>query len=51
MITVLANLNAEYDDSGLDKPLFLKNAIESPYWKNFEKAMYVEFQSLIKNDT
>ena len=51
MVTVLANLNAVYDDSGPDELLSLKEAIASPYWKNFEKAMYSEFQSLIENDT
>ncbi len=51
MVTVLANLYVGYDDSGPDKPLFLKEAMASPYWKNFEKAMYIEFQSFIENDT
>ncbi len=48
MVTVLANLNARYDDSGPDEPLSFKKTIASPYWKNFEKAMYAEFQSLIE---
>ncbi len=51
IVTVLANLNARYDDSGSDEPLFLEEAIVSPHWKNFEKAMYIEFKSLIENDT
>ncbi len=51
MVTVLANLNAGYDDSGPDEPFSLKETMASPYWKNFEKAMYAEFQSLIENDT
>ncbi len=51
MVTVLVNLNAGYDDSGPDEPVSLKEAMTSPYWKNFEKAMYSEFQSLIENDT
>ena len=51
MVTVLANLNAGCDDSGPDEPLSLKEARASPYWKDFEKAMHAEFQSLIENDT
>ncbi len=51
MVTVLANLNAGYVDSGPDEPLSLKEAMASPYWKNSEKAIYAEFQSLIENDT
>ena len=51
MVKVLANLNVKYDDSGPDEPLSLKEAMASSYWKNFEKAIYVEFRSLIENDT
>ena len=51
MVTVLANLNAGYDNSGPDKPLTIKEAMATPYWKDFEKAMHIEFQSLIENDT
>lgn len=51
MVTILANLIAGYDDSGPDEPLTLKQAIASPYWKDFEKAMHVEFRSLIENNT
>ncbi len=51
LVTVLANLNVEYDDSGLDEPLFLKEAMASLCWNNVEKAMHAEFQSLIENDT
>ncbi len=51
MVTVFANLNAGSDDSGSDEPLSLKETMSSMYWKNFEKAMHAEFQSLIENDT
>ena len=51
IITVLANLNAEYDDSNPEKPLSLKEAMTLPYWNNFKKAIHAEFQSLIENDT
>ena len=50
MVTVLANLNAKCDDSGPDELLSIKDARASPYWKDFEKAMHAEFQSLIDND-
>lgn len=43
MVTVLANLNAESDDSNPDESLSLKVAMASPYWKSFKKAMHVEF--------
>ena len=43
MVTVLVNLNAGYGDSCSDKLLSLKEVIKSPDWKNFEKAIYVEF--------
>ena len=51
MVTVLANLAAGSDDSGPDEPLTLKEAMVSPYWKDFEKAMHVEFRSLLENNT
>ncbi len=51
IVTVLANLKAGYDDSGPDEPLSLKESMAPPYWKNFEKDIYTEFQSLIENDT
>ena len=51
MVTVLANLAAGSDTSGPDEPLLLKEAMASPYWKDFKKAMLVEFRSLIENDT
>ena len=51
MVTVLANLAAGSDDSGPDEPLTLKEAMVSPYWKDFEKAMHVEFGSLLENNT
>ena len=51
MVTVFANLNATCDDSSPDEPLFLKEARAFPYWKDFKKAIYAEFQSLIENDT
>ncbi len=50
MITVLANLNPGCDDSGPNEPLFFKAAMASSYCKDFEKAMHIEFQSLIEND-
>lgn len=50
MLIVLANLSAGCDDSGPDEPLSLKEAA-SAYWKDFEKAMHAEFQSLIENNT
>ena len=51
MVTVSANLNAGCNDSGPDEPLSLKEATRSPYWKDFEKAMHADFQSLIENNT
>ncbi len=51
IITVLANLHAGYDDSGLDEPLSLKETMGSPDWENFEKTMYAGFQFFIENDT
>ena len=51
MVTVLANLSAGCDDSGPDEPLSIKEAMATPLWKDFEKAMHAEFQSLIENDT
>lgn len=51
MVTVLANLSAGYDDSGSDQPLTLKEAMASAYWIDFEKAMLLEFRSLIENGT
>lgn len=40
-----------YDDSGPDEPLCLKEPMASAYWKEFEKAMHVEFQSIFENGT
>ena len=51
MVIVLVNLNAECDDSGLDEPLSFKEVIVLCFWKDFEKVMYLGFQSLIENDT
>ena len=51
MVTVLANFSAEYHNSVPDEPLFLKKAIASPQWKDFEKAMHAEFEFFIENDT
>lgn len=51
MIIVLANLSVGCNNSDVDKPFFLKEAMLSSYWKDFKKAMYVKFQSFIKNDT
>lgn len=50
MVIVLANLNAEYNDSSLDEHFCLQEVITLLYWKEFEKAMYAEFQSLIENN-
>ena len=51
MVTVLANLNAGYDDCGPDELLSLRKTMVSPYWKDFEKAMHTEFQFFIENNT
>lgn len=50
MVTISANLYAGCDNSGLNQPFSIKIAIASPYSKDFEKIMYAEFQSHIKND-
>lgn len=50
IITVSTSLNSVCDDAGLDKLFLFKEAIAFFYWKNFEKAMYAEFESLIEND-
>lgn len=51
MVMVLANLSTGYDNSGPDELFSLRETIASPYWKEFEKAMHVEFQFLIENNT
>ena len=51
MGTVLGNVNASCDDSSPFELHSLKKPIRSPYYKNFDKAIHVEFQSLIENDT
>lgn len=50
MVIVLANLNVGYDNFGPDERLIIKKAMATTYWKDFEKAMHTEFQSLINND-
>ena len=51
IVTVLANFNAYYNDSGPDKLFSLKEVMRSPHWKNFEKVKHAEAQSFIKNNT
>ena len=51
MVTGLANISADHDNSGPEEPSSLKEVMASPYWKHFEKAMHVEFQSLSDNET
>ncbi len=51
MATVLATLSAGSDDSSLDELLFFKEAMSSPYGKDFEKVMHAEFQIFIENNT
>ena len=51
IVIMLVNFNARCDDSGSDEPLSLRGAMAFPYWNNIEKAMHLEFQSLIENDT
>lgn len=51
MITVLANLIAESDNFSLNKPFSFKEAMLSPYWKDFEKIINTEFQFFIENNT
>lgn len=34
----------------LTSPFSLKEAMVSPYWKRYEKAMHAEFESLIDNE-
>ncbi len=51
MVTILTNPNVGYDDSGHDGLFLLKKTMASLHWKNFEKVMYSELQSLIENDT
>lgn len=51
MVTILANLNTQYDDFDPDELFSFRKAIISLYWKDFEKIIYAEFESLIKNNT
>ena len=51
MVTVLANLNIGYDNSCSDELFTIKEAMATPYWKDYEKTIYIKFQSLIENNT
>ena len=48
---VLATLAGGEDNEGLDDPLTLKEAISSPHWDQWRKAMETEYQSLVENET
>ena len=50
IVIILANFNARDNNSGLDKYFSLKEAITFSYWKDFEKPIHAEFESLIGND-
>lgn len=43
MVIILANLNADYNNSSLDKFFSLNESRTFPYWIDFEKAMYAKF--------
>ena len=51
MVTILANLNTGYNNFDSNKPITIKEIIAISYQKNFEKAIYIKFQFLIKNNT
>ena len=48
---VLATLAGGEDNEGLDDPLPLKEAMSSPHWDQWRKAMETEYQSLVENET
>ena len=48
---VLATLAGGEDNEGLDDPLTLKEAMSSPHWDQWRKAMETEYQSLVENET
>lgn len=43
IIIILANLNAGYDNFGLNKLFIIKKVITLPYWKDFKRVMYIKF--------
>ncbi len=51
MVRVLTTLARGEDNEGPDEPLTLKEAMSSPYWEQWRKAMEAEYNSLIENDT
>ena len=51
MVTVLTMLTAGADNADTDEPLTLKQAMASPHWPEFKKAMQTEYDSLIHNNT
>ena len=51
MVRVLATLAGGEDNEGLADPLTLKEAMSSPHWDQWRKAMETEYQSLVENET
>lgn len=43
IVTIFANLNIEYDNSGLDESLSIKEVLAILYWKNFNKIINIKF--------
>ena len=50
MVTVLTMLTAGADNADTDEPLTLKQAMASPHWPEFKKAMQTEYDSLVHNN-
>ena len=51
IVTVLTMLTAGADNADTDEPLTLKQAMASPHWPEFKKAMQTEYDSLVHNNT
>lgn len=51
MVQILTMLSNGVDDAGSDEPLSLKEAMMSPDWVHWLKAMKVEMDSLVENET
>ena len=51
MVRVLATLAGGEDNEGFAYPLTLKEAMSSPHWDQWRKAMETEYQSLVENET
>lgn len=51
MVRVLSTLARGEDNEGSDEPQSLREAMASPYWEKWKKAMEAEYRSLIENKT